>query len=604
MTAPADLPARASTPAPVWSVGLGLLAVHLLFWGWALFPSYFYGDDYAMLYQARDGLSLDYLAEPYGIHIMPFGRVIVSLVGATGVLNWPVAAAITLIMQVLAGLSCLWMLITLFGRRWGVLGLYAVFLTCAIATPAQMWWVAALNQVPQQIAICLAVGAWVNYLRSRRILWLAISMAATLFGIASYVKSALILPLLAGLLLAYFVSGSPRQRVTTAVRRYWPGLVGAGVVGLALVWAYTQSVQEVGSSSGKSDPWGLADTMLISGLGTGVLGGPWRWWEPNPPVALADPPLILTHLSWIALAAIAGYLALRRQRTGRAWLLFAGYSLGSFLLLAGSRAQVVGAIAGMEFRYLTDTAVIFPLCLGLASMRLLDAPESSIPRAPAVLRIRVPPRAIAAATVLVALSGLINTGIYVRYWHTDNLSQTYVDNLRNGAADGRLDLADAVVPEVVIPRPAYPENLISSLSSLLDEDIHFPKATAKLGVLDDQGIPRVALIGEGPRGRSGPVDGCGWQLKNAAEELTIPLTSETFAFEWWVRLGYLSSSSSPVTIQGGESTVTADLHSGLNSLYVRLQGPFDEISITGLDDGVTLCVDIVEVGDPLPGEVL
>ena len=43
------------------------------------------------------------------------------------------------------------------------------------------------------------------------------------------------------------------------------------------------------------------------------------------------------------------------------------------------------------------------------------------------------------------------------------------------------------------------------------------------------------------------------------------------------------------------------MRSGLNNLYLRLDGGFDHVMIDGLDPGTTLCVDAIEVGQPEPG---
>ncbi|NGZ99942.1 hypothetical protein G5V59_05970 [Nocardioides sp. W3-2-3] len=73
-------------------------------------------------------------------------------------------------------------------------------------------------------------------------------------------------------------------------------------------------------------------------------------------------------LCWIAIALAVGYLALRRERTLRAWLFLASYLGADYVLLLTTRAQVVGAISGTEYRYLTDAMCAVVLALGLATM--------------------------------------------------------------------------------------------------------------------------------------------------------------------------------------------------------------------------------------------
>ncbi|MCW2764904.1 MAG: hypothetical protein JWO11_863, partial [Nocardioides sp.] len=54
----------------------------------------------------------------------------------------------------------------------------------------------------------------------------------------------------------------------------------------------------------------------------------------------------------------------------------------------------------------------------------------------------------------------------------------------------------------------------------------------------------------------------------------------------------------------GSDEVATSVHTGLNSLFVRVEGSFDRITLTGVKPGVTLCVDKVEVGNPVPEEDL
>jgi hypothetical protein len=50
----------------------------------------------------------------------------------------------------------------------------------------------------------------------------------------------------------------------------------------------------------------------------------------------------------------------------------------------------------------------------------------------------------------------------------------------------------------------------------------------------------------------------------------------------------------------GENRREALLRRGLHSLYVEVDGVFDSVSLTGLEQGTTVCVDTIEVGDPVP----
>jgi hypothetical protein len=86
--------------------------------------------------------------------------------------------------------------------------------------------------------------------------------------------------------------------------------------------------------------------------------------------------------------------------------------------------------------------------------------------------------------------------------------------------------------------------------------------------------------------------------------VTVPLDGDAVHFSWWLKIGYLSGSDSPVTVTGGATSVHTTVQKGLGELWVRVTDSFDRVQISGLDDGVSLCVDKIEVGTPEPGEYL
>lgn len=588
-------------------IGAGVLMIlaQLVFRAWALYPSWFYLDDYNLLLEASgQRLDLEYLLAPYNSHLMPGGRLLAWLVADSGQLNWALAATLTLFVQALASAAALWMLTTLFGVRWAMLAPLALYLSSAMTVPATMWWTAGVNQIPLQLAFFLSVGAWVHYLRSRRVGWLLATMCAVVLGLLFYVKALLILPVLAFIVVAYFASGTPMRRLRTVVGRYWPSaLAGALIAGGYLAY-YLSNVQQPFTETTVSLVADIADSMLGSAFVAAVMGGPWRWSAESPPNAFADPPDWALHLAWVAVALVILYAALRRTGTLRAWVLLLGYLVGLLALLVNSRAPVYGRIIGLEYRYLTDAACAVALCVGLAFLPLLGADQPSRARAEPLLRVRVPPVMVVVLVFLVCGSAVISSARYVSIWHSQNASDAYVHNL---AADlreqGAVDLADTAVPEEVISAMFTPDNAVHRLVTLVSTSASFPRTSAQLAVVGPDGTLRRALIGPGVRSKPGPKPDCGWLVKKAGRE--IELTERAFPWEWWVRIGYLASQDSPVEVSAGSDRVSATVEAGLNNLYVKVDGgAFDTVTIDGLDAGASMCVDTIEVGQPVPGERL
>jgi hypothetical protein len=597
-----DAPAGTSESARI-VLGAGALLVlcQLAFRAWVVYPSWFFLDDYNLLHDAtRRPLTLDYLLTPYNSHLMPGGRLIVWLVADSGPVNWAFAATLTLALQAAASVAALWMLTTLFGPRWPTLALLAIYLTSAITVPATIWWAAALNLVPLQVAFFLSVGTWVRFLRGRRTPWLVGTVAMLAIGLLFDVKALLIAPVLAFLALAYFAHGSLRDRIVTVARRDWPVLLLGTLVLGGYVAYYLTHVDQPLTQTRLSVVTDIANTMLGTAFMSAVVGGPWRWTVLAPPTAYADPPAWALHLAWVAVVLVVLYAVLRRRRTLRAWALLAGYLLGLMALLVESRAPSFGGVIGLEYRYLTDSACVVTLCLGLAFLPLGGSVESSAARTEPLLRVAVPEAGLAALLVFVCGSGVVSSVRYAGYWHSDNASDPYLHNLAADLkAQGAVDLADQPVAEDVMSNLAAPNNTVRRLTSVLSDRVAFPRASARLAVVAPDGTLQRALIGPGVVSRPGPRQDCGWLVGEQGRN--IPLTGRAFPWVWWLRVGYLASQDSAVRVSAGSDHVDASVQAGLNSLYVRLDGTFDTVRIDGLDDDATLCVDTIEVGQPTPG---
>jgi hypothetical protein len=591
-------PHPGSTEQLVLACAALLVGAQVIFRGWALYPSWFFTDDYRLLHDARSqGLSWAYLVRPFDSQLMPFGRLVVWLVSTSHGLDWTLAVTLTLLLQLAAGCACVWMLVTLFGARWGVLAPLTLYLTSVISLPALMWWAASVNQVPMQVAFFVAVGAWVRHLRTRSTAWLVVTLLAVGFGLLCYVKVLFLVPVL-----AYFARGTLRQRVVGSARTYWPAVAVGAVLTVAYVVHYVSAVPQPFRPARENHVLEVADSMLGTILPTGLLGGPWHWYRTSPPIVLGSPPVWTVHLSWVLVVLVVLYSVLRRARAGRGWVLLASYSLALFALLATSRGQLYGRFAGLEYRYLTDVVCVLALTVGLVFLELQGAPGSSRPRPAPLLTVRLHPGVAPLVVAVVAVGGLQSSASYVGYWHHDNAGRAYVKNLQAALAGSERvpALAAQTLPGDVMPDYTKPDNDSRRFTGLLQRRVSFPATSDRLQVIDGAGNLVPARIRTGVRSRPGPQDGCGWKVRAGGRD--IALTGRTFDWRWWLRIGYLSSSDSSVVVTAGDSRRATVVRKGLHSLYVRADGRFDTVSVSGLADGVTLCVDTIEVGDAVPPE--
>jgi hypothetical protein len=282
-------------------------------------------------------------------------------------------------------------------------------------------------------------------------------------------------------------------------------------------------------------------------------------------------------------------------------LLAAGLDLALLLLTRGAS---FGAVAGLEPRYFTDLAPFVPLAIALVFLDLPGAPGSSAPRSTPLITVDLGRRTVVLATGLVCVLGLVSQVVYARHWHAHNASAPYMQQLqRQVALHPGVAVADQDVPQdVLAPALLAPYNRLSVLAPLLGGDLAFPRATDALTVVDDVGQLHRADLDAVLETQPGPRTGCGWLVRDRARAL--PLVGRAIDLQWWLRIGYLASAATPVTVTAGDDSVETDLNPGLGELWVRVDATFDEITLSGLAPGTSACVDSIEVGQAVPGGLL
>lgn len=578
----------------VLSAAVVLVAIQLGLRAWTLSGTWFHQDDFSLILDARASrFDADYLLTPWNNHLMPLGRALAWAVADLGPLDWGLALASTLVIQALASAAAVWMLVTLFGRRPGILVPLSLYLFTSVTVPATMWWTACLSQLSMQVGFFLAVGAGVRYLRGRRLVWAVGAYLGVVVGLLGDVKALLILPVLGYLALAYFTTGGPVLRVVRLVRRYWPALA----LGLPLLAAYL--LYYGGHVSQPYDPPSLraagraVEAMIATGFPAGAVGGPWSWSGEG----YADPPSWTVNLAWVLIVLVVLYGALRRERTMRAWVLLSGYLGVLCALVVVARVAPFGAAIGREYRYLTDVACVLALCVGLAFLELPGAEGSSTPRRRSRLDLVVPRPAVAVVTAVVAISGVASTLTYVGWWNDQDGGRTFLANLRDDVAEtGTVAVADRPLPEDVVSGLLAPDNRLARFAPLVTDNLRFPTWSEDLSVVTDEGRLQEAWIEPSVTSRTGPDPGCGWLVRSPGR--SVPLRSTAFEWSWWIRIGYLASEDSTMTISAGRSTEEVQVERGVHSLYAQVEGRFGTVRLSGLDQGAAVCVDSIEVGQP------
>jgi hypothetical protein len=318
-----------------------------------------------------------------------------------------------------------------------------------------------------------------------------------------------------------------------------------------------------------------------------------------PPTAFSDTPSFLVLVCWVVITLVVGYLALRRTRTLRAWVLLLAYLVATTLVVASARAAV-GSVTGREYRYLTDAACVVTLCVALATHTLIGAVESSEPRDKPLLVVSAPRALVALLCGVIVASGLWNSATYAHIWHHQNASDPYLHRLQADARKGgHVELAQTPTPEDVLSRLVTPRNNTHTLASLLDTRVEFPSVSRRLLVVGPGGGLHRADIELGVASKEGPSEGCGWHV--TSKGLDIPLNGRAFQAKWWMRIGYLASGPADVTVTAGTRERRVQFPGGLGNLFLQMTGTFDSVRIDGLKPGQTMCVDRIEVGLPVAG---
>lgn len=582
-------------------VAIGLVVLQLGYRGWASYGSYWEGDDLLFIVQTYGpgGLSPHSLLTGIAGHVMPGGLYLTWLINRISPYDYGLAATTLTLLQGLASVGFLRMLLVGFGRRWGILPPLVVYLSTAFTVQSAVWWATGVQALPVQIAFSWAMASQLSYLRTRRARSALAALAWVVAGLVFYEKSVLVLGALGVVTFAWFTHGSARERITQVWTSYRVSLLGALVLGVTYLWLYLTFGLNFSPGRATSYPIGpTADVMVLRTWSTTALGGPLQWRHAaGAPVSFAAPSSLVVLVAVVSLVLIAREVARSRTCSLRALLLPGFFLVSDVLLVVASRATLIGPVIGYELRYLSELSAVTAAGLAFAIMPVRGAVEELRVRRPSVL---LDGRRVAVvACAGVALLGTASTSQYFRYWHDDQPGKGFFTRLVADAAvvPSGTPVVDSAVPDTLLWPLAYPNNTMSHLLRPFPQQLDYATAgTDRLLYLAPDGHLRPMRVQETQHAvvptKQRP---CPYPVGRGIS--VIPLQGPLLFGGWWVRVGYIATADSAITVRAGGVTQQTSVASGLHTLYFEAGDlPFHSIRLGGLIGEAKVCTNDVTVG--------
>ncbi len=437
--------------------GLVLIAAQLIWKSIFISNYFFWQDDFHFLELGLGhSLSWSYLTFVGAGHLFPGVYAIVWVVARIALYNWAFASAITVIMLAAAGLAALRLLRTLFGDRPAILVPLLIYLLCPLTMLDLRWWSAAIESLPLQIAIFMALNAQVRYVRTDRFRHAAAAAAWLVIGLIFFEK-ALILPLLLlGITSGFLMEGPWPRAIGRCLARYWKSWLMQALILAVYAVVLAQSLHTSTAQptvSGVADVFSFTWELLKNTFVPGALGGPWQWFPiADAQYASSAPPGTLAWLALIVAAAVIIASIALRARAWRAWAILAGWLVAADVTpVVLGRVEVLSAGAlALQTRYVSDAVPVLVICLGLAFLPLAGQPD--IRR-----RLAVPTGTQAGR---LAAAGLVGAFIIGSVWSVQDLQSTtsgvqarlYIDNAQAAVAEAPAGtvIADSPVPTAIM----------------------------------------------------------------------------------------------------------------------------------------------------------
>ncbi|MPZ82434.1 MAG: hypothetical protein GEV28_19350 [Actinophytocola sp.] len=565
-------------------------AVHAVVW----FGGYFGQDDFVITYRAAHASPLDlgFLFQEYNGHLQPGAFLLAWVVTQAAPLSFTVAVMPLLVMQA-AILWLYWRVLTrLFGPRWALVPLYAVFACSPLILYPTLWWAYALQLLPFLLAVLAALHAHLRYLDGRGGWWG--SMLWMVFGLAFYEKAALVPVALLGVtaLLAPRTEAGPILWALRRYRRLWFGFAGLlAAFGMAfLVLTDSQTRTDTVTSRSMLE---FAYKSIVDNLLPGLVGGPLT--TAGGGSAIATPSLALRLGSAaVVVAVIVVSVTRSRRRALLPWLFLAAYLTVTLGLVATTRLGKIGLGVGADPRYVADAVPVAVLCAAFALLpaRRLTEPAEPAPAPPA-------PRWRLVATVLTVLLVTNAMATFVRIAPALQFREArdYVAAARDAlAANPEMVLLDGPTPDSVIISWFLADASASRAIGLLPENPRFDRPTEKLYRLDSTGRPQPVLTLTDPvAAMPGPAPDCGYLVED--ETVRIPM-EDTVSGRRIVRIGYYTADPGIGIVRLGDTSTEVEFDAGLHVVHLVVTGSFTHVDVTRDLDVTPICVTDIQAGTP------
>ncbi|WP_446217425.1 hypothetical protein [Micromonospora sp. IBHARD004] len=358
---------------PVRAVGVAMILVSLAWRAQLASRGFLAADDWVLVAQsAGSDLTPGFLFTLYNNHFMPAARLLTWLVThALGYAYWPYLL-LMIVGQALIAVTFHRLLRALLRPGWLLLVPLGMFLFSPLTLEATSWWAVGANMLAMQLAMVLALGAQLKYVRTRRLRHLVSLALSVLLGLLFFEKTLLVVPLVFLFTACLFADGGPVRAVVTTLRRWWASWAVLAAISLGFLAAYlSRSVSSLRQPNSIFEVFSFLEQLLGSTLVPGLFGGPWRWLGAGDGAPVAAPPELGRWLAWTALVALIVVTLRLRRIAARAWVLLGTYLLVVAALLAATRlGSVFSDVAGAVPRYVSDVAVVAALCVGVALLGL------------------------------------------------------------------------------------------------------------------------------------------------------------------------------------------------------------------------------------------